>query len=47
MKIRQTLFAATALVTLSANAPAPQPDLRLGTLAQIGTVHERYQAYNV
>lgn len=47
MTIRKALFAATALVTVAANAPASQPALQLGKLAKIGSVHDRYQAYNV
>ncbi len=46
MRMHKTLFAATALATLSANAPAPAP-LNLGKLEKIGTVSDRFQAYNV
>lgn len=47
MTFGKTLFAATALVALSAAAPVPAPSLGLGKLSKLGTVHERYQAYNV
>lgn len=47
MMIRKALFAATALATLSAAAPAPQASLALDTLPKLGTVDPRYQAYNV
>lgn len=47
MTIRKTLFAATALLALNAAGPAPAPSLGLGKLAKLGTVDERYQAYNV
>lgn len=47
MTIRKTLFATTALFVLGAAAAAPAPSLGLGKLAKLGTVHERYQGYNV
>lgn len=45
MKIRKTLLAATAVFALAGNGPAPS--LGLGKLAKVGTVDERYQAYNI
>jgi len=46
--IAKTLLAATAIVALGAAATAgPTPSLRLERLARLGTVDERYQAYNV
>lgn len=47
MALKKTLFAASALIALGAAAPAPAPSLALGKLAGIGTVSERFQAYNV
>ncbi len=44
MMIRKALFAATAIVALTANASAP---LQLNKLEKLGTVSDRYQAYNV
>ena len=41
------LFAATALAALTAASPAPVPPLRLDALPKLGTVDERFQAYNV
>ena len=47
MVLKKTLFAASALIALGAAAPAPGPSLSLGKLARLGTVSERFQAYNV
>ncbi len=47
MTIRKALSAATALIALSAGAPAPSPTLQLGKLARVGAVDERYQGFNV
>ena len=47
MTFGKILFTTTAMAALSAAAPAPAPSLALGKLARLGTVHERFQAYNV
>lgn len=47
MTFAKTLFAGAALIALSVAAPAQSPSPELGKLARLGTVHERYQAYNV
>jgi heparanase len=44
--IRKTLIASTALFTLTA-AAAPSATLELGGLTRLGTVSDRYQAYNI
>lgn len=45
--MRKVLLSATALVALTGAGQAPTPTLQLGKLQKLGTVHERYQAYNI
>lgn len=46
--MKKTLLAATALIALTAAAPAPSSaPLRLGGLARVATVDARYQGYNI
>jgi heparanase 1 len=45
--MRKVLLSATALVALTGAGQAPAPTLQLGKLQKLGTVHERYQAYNI
>ncbi|MCC6942403.1 MAG: hypothetical protein IT551_12455 [Novosphingobium sp.] len=45
--MRKVLLSATALVALTGAGQAPAPGLQLGKLQKLGTVHERYQAYNI
>ena len=45
--MRKILLCATALVALTGAANPPSPSLQLGKLDKIGTVSDRYQAYNV
>ena len=47
MTIRKTLFCTTALLALSAAAPARQASLDLEKLPRLGEVSDRYQAYNI
>ena len=46
MTIRKILVTGASMVALG-GAGAPSEDLKLGQLARLGTVDERYQAYNV
>ena len=45
--MRKVLLSATALVALTGAGQVPAPGLQLGKLQKLGTVHERYQAYNI
>lgn len=47
MMLRKALLAATALLALGGANRAPAPALHLGQLAKIGSVDDRFQAYNV
>ncbi len=49
MTIRRTLLAATAVIALAGNRPAPVPaqGLGLGWLAKLANIDARYQGYNI
>lgn len=45
--MRKALLSASALLALTGAGPAPSASLQLDRLKKLGTVSERYQAYNV
>jgi hypothetical protein len=49
MTIRKTLLAATAVIALAGNGPAPAPvqSLALARLAKFATIDARFQGYNI
>jgi hypothetical protein len=49
MTIRKTLLAATAVIALAGNGPAPAPvqSLALARLVKFATIDARYQGYNI
>lgn len=45
--MKRAFLAATALVLLTGATSVPAPSLQLARLAQVGTVSDRYQSYNI